>query len=280
MWDGDSAGSSEDDSGEQELEFPCNGFLGWRMIDFYVVKQDQTVERPADVFGYPIPLAHMWWNWESDPGTDPGIYDYTWGQDPDGIIHKSGPEYMQDWYGNPNAPEASQFNNPGPFPIVYDNPLNLGYPTFDYRLLISTGICTLEDGDELHIVGGWVIGSGLDGLRRNADLLLDAYYREGAWGQGLGIEEGEALEFTCLNLSPNPLPGGMLSVSFMAEGPSAASVAVYDLAGRVVAQYTARDFSTGLNTLSLDCSSLGSGMYFLVMSGDQGIRTGKFAVVR
>ncbi len=57
MWDGDSPGSSDDDSGEQELEYPCNGFIGWRMIDFFVVKQDQTVERPADVYGYPIPLA-------------------------------------------------------------------------------------------------------------------------------------------------------------------------------------------------------------------------------
>ncbi len=139
MWDGDSPGSSDDDSGEQELEYPCNGFIGWRMIDFFVVKQDQTVERPADVYGYPIPLAHMWWNWESDPGTDPEVYDFTWGLDPDGIPHKSGPAYMDDWYGNPNTPEAVQFDNPGPFPIVYDNPMNLGYPVFDYRFLISTG---------------------------------------------------------------------------------------------------------------------------------------------
>lgn len=182
IWDGDSPASGTDDSGEPELVPPANGFISWRLLDCWIKKADGTIERPIDVYGYPIPQSHSWWNWESDPGTDPEQYDFMWGQNPDASGQYSGPMYMTDWVGHPHAPEAMTPGNPGPFPIVHDNPIALDYPVFDYRFLISAGPVNLQEGDSLHVVGGYLIGMGLAGAREVADGMLDAYYRDGGWG--------------------------------------------------------------------------------------------------
>ncbi|NOQ21076.1 MAG: hypothetical protein GQ565_00295 [Candidatus Aegiribacteria sp.] len=182
MWDGNNAGSSSDDSGEPALSVPCNGFIGWRLLDFYIVKANGTIERPVDVYEYPIPLSHSWWNWNNDPGTDDVKYNFMWGKNPDMNGRHSAPSYLSGWVGNTYAPDAYTPDNPGPFPIVYDNPINNSYPTFDYRFLISMGPVNLEDGDTLHVTGGWVLGLGLEGLRQSADDMLDAFYRDSGWG--------------------------------------------------------------------------------------------------
>jgi hypothetical protein len=182
MWDSDSPASSSDDSGEPAITPAVNGFIGWRLLDLYIVKADQSIERPIDVYGVPIPLSHSWWNWESDPGTDAEKYQYMWGRNPDLNGRHSAPLYLSDWVGNEYAPDAFIPENPGPFPIVYDNPMSLSYPVFDYRFLITAGPVNLEDGDVLHVSGGWIVDLGLDGLRQAADDMLDAFYRDGGWG--------------------------------------------------------------------------------------------------
>ena len=182
MWDGDAQGSSTDDSGEPTYSPPCNGFAGWRLLDFWIRKADGTIERPIDVFGYPIPLSHSWWQWQYTPDTDQIGYDYQSGQNQDLSGLNSGPAYLADWMGDPNAPDAFQPGNPGPFPIVQDNPLALDYQPFDYVFLLTMGPVDLADGDSLHIVGGFVIGRGLEDLRQQADNMLDAYFRDGGWG--------------------------------------------------------------------------------------------------
>ena len=182
MWDGNSPTSATDDSGEPTISPPCNGFLGWRLIDFWIKKADGSIERPIDVFGYPVPLSHSWWNVEGEPDDDIQHYDYLWGMNQDLSGRQSGPAYLADWIGNPTAPNAYLPQNPGPFPIVHDNPLAMGYQPFDYRFLLSMGPVDLADGDSLHIVGGWVMGKGLADLRVQADNMLDAYYRDGGWG--------------------------------------------------------------------------------------------------
>ncbi len=176
MWDGDGPGSSIDDSGEQDLDYPCVGFIGWRLLDCYLKKADGTIERPIDVYGVPIPLSHGWWNWESDPGIDLERYNYMWGVFPDEDGQFSGPAYLEGWVGNPNTPEARIAPNPGPWPFVYDNPLNLGYPVFDYRFLPTMGPVSLHQNDSLFVIGGWVVNAGLDGARQAADELLSAYH--------------------------------------------------------------------------------------------------------
>lgn len=182
MWDGNNPGSSTDDTGEPSVSPPCNGFLGWRLLDFWIKKADGTIERPIDVFGYPIPLSHTWWNTNGYPYSDNQYYDYIWGENQYFSGRQSGPAYLADWTGNPSAPNAFLPANPGPFPIVHNNPVAMGFLPFDYSFLISMGPVNLADGDSLHVVGGWVIGRGLAGMRQQADNLLDAYYRDGGWG--------------------------------------------------------------------------------------------------
>ncbi len=182
IWDSDSPASSLDDSGEPDNIPICNGFIGWRLLDFWIKKANGDIERPIDIYGVPIPISHSWWNWESDPGSDIEKYNMMWGVNPDLSGRRSGPSYLVDWVGNPSTPEAFEPENPGPWPIVDEIPMGQGYPVFDYRFLISAGPCTLADGDSLFFVGGWIVSLGLDGLRAAADNMLDAYYRDGGWG--------------------------------------------------------------------------------------------------
>ncbi len=278
MWDSDSPGSAEDDSGEPMAPLYCNGFSGWRLLDVWVARSGGQVERPCDVYGYPIPLSHQWWNWESDPGTDEEKYLFMWGKNPDEIGDFSGPSYMTDWIGNPNAPDAMEPDNPGPFPFVFDSPLNLSYPTFDYRFLQSVGPVELADGDTLHIVGGWVIGLGLDGLRMNADLLLDAYYRDSIWGQGLGVETAGPSPLRDLSVFPNPVTS-MGTVDFRLQTAGRTVISVYDIAGRCVSDVMDRELSAGTHSVDFDTSRMGSGVYFVRVLGDGWSATGRFVVL-
>lgn len=183
MWDSDRPETYTDDTGEPTVNPPCTGFLGWRLLDLWVVRAGGAIECPIDVMGCPIPLSHSWWDWANDAAaTDTMAYDVLWGNNMDYSGRTSGPAYLAEWMGDPAAPLAFQPLNPGPFPIVHENPLSLGYLPFDYRFLISIGPVDLADGDTLHVVGGWVMGKGLDGLRTNADAMLDAWYRDGGWG--------------------------------------------------------------------------------------------------
>ena len=182
MWDGDDPQTSDDDTGQLIIVPPCNGFIGWRLLDFWVKRADGTVERPIDVYGYPVPLSHTWWNWANQPESDASKYLFQWGDNQEGSGRQSGPAYLADWIGDPCAPEAFAPPNPGPFPVVQDDPLSMGFPAFDYSFLLTVGPVDLKDGDSLHIVGGWVIGRGLEDMRIQADNLLDAYCRGGGWG--------------------------------------------------------------------------------------------------
>ncbi|MBD3370374.1 hypothetical protein GF402_08440 [Candidatus Fermentibacteria bacterium] len=183
MWDGDRPTSSPDDSGEPVYNPPCNGFVGWRLMDCWVKRADGTIERPIDVFGCPIPLSHTWWDYGLYPAEgDDTKYQYIWGDNHSGSGRHSGPAYLASWVGDPAAPNAFVPQNPGPFPIVQDNPLALGGQPFDFTFLLSMGPVDLEDGDTLRVIGGWVVGRGLADLRVQADNMLDAYHRGGGWG--------------------------------------------------------------------------------------------------
>jgi hypothetical protein len=278
MWDGDSPGSAEDDSGEPMTSPYCNGFVGWRLLDVWVEKTGGSIERPCDVMGYPIPISHQWWNWESDPGTDGEKYMFMWGVNPDDVGDFSGPEYMSGWVSNPNAPDAMMPGNPGPFPFVYDNPVNIEYPVFDYRFLMSVGPVSLADGDTLHIVGGWVAGLGLDGLRMNADLLLDAYYRDSVWGQGLGLETSGPIPDACVSVFPNPM-GTSGSVSFILTQPGRTMVSLYDISGRTVATLLDAELRRGRHSIDIDTRALRPGVYFVRMTSGSNAGTGRFVLL-
>ena len=263
MWDSDDPASVDDDSGEPNISPACNGFIGWRLLDVSVKKADYTIERPIDVYGSPIPLSHSLWNWEHDPDTDPEKYDFLWGLDPYSAISQySGPSYISDWVGNPCAPEAIDPLNPGPFPFVIDNPIAMAYPAFDYRFLLSFGPLDLEDGDTLYVTGGWVVGLGLDGLRMNADLLLDAYYRDSIWGCGLGIESTAGLSGEMLLSNyPNPF-AGQTTINYSIASPGHISLSVFDISGRLVSNLVDTEMAAGEHSVVFDATSLNRGVYF------------------
>ncbi len=279
MWDSDSPASSEDDSGEPLLPVMCNGYVGWRLLDVWIDKAGGGIERPSDVYGYPVPISHQWWNWESDPGTDEEKYKFMWGLNPDMNGLESGPSYMSDWTGNPNAPDATMPQNPGPFPFVYDSPIQIGYPVFDYRFLQSVGPFELADGDTLHIMGGWVAGRGLDGLRMNADLLLDAYHRNFIWGQGLGIESTEPVHVNNIQLSPNPMTAGGV-VNFTLNEPGRTVITIYDISGRSVETILNSEMTAGNHSVNLNTTEMGSGVYFARVLSDGSSAVGRFVVLK
>jgi len=278
MWDSDFPGSSVDDSGEPVLPIMCNGYAGWRLLDVWVDKAGGGVERPSDVYGCAIPVSHCWWNWESDPGTDEEKYLYMWGRNADLNGLYSGPAYMSDWVGNPNAPNATLPQNSGPFPFVHDSPISMSYPVFDYRFLQSIGPLELADGDTLHIMGGWVIGRGLDGLRMNADLLLDAYHRTSVWGQGTGVESTEPVPGANVHITPNPMTSAG-ALSFSLDEPGRTVVSLYDISGRSIATVLDSEMTAGNHSVNLNTSGMSSGVYFArVISGSRS-SVGRFVVL-
>lgn len=283
MWDGDNPSSAEDDSGEPLLDPMCTGFLGWRLMDCWVTDGSGISQGPVDVHGVPVPLSHCWWNWESDPGTDPEKYQYIWGENPDLSGRHSGPAYLSDWVGNPNTPQAFEPENPGPFPVVHDIPSALGYPVFDYRFLMGIGPVTLGDDDTLHIVGGWAIGEGLDGLRTSADLLLDAYWRQSVWGGGAtGIESGGPLPGTGglqTSVAPNPTTGAAVLQVVLRE-PAPVTVEVFDLSGRLVAGFRQSEAADGDRSLPMDLSGLAPGVYLYRVAAGGDFAGGKLVIAR
>lgn len=281
MWDGDINSTGFDDSGEQTLYPPCNGYIGWRLLDAWIVKANGTLERPFDVYNCPIPISHTWWNWEGDPGTDPEKYRYMWGINPDMVGLRSGPAYMANWIGNPNAPLAEDPDNPGPFPFVNDSPLNMGCPVFDYRYLQSVGPVDLADGDSLHVIGGWVVGRGLDGLRMNADLMLDAYCRY-LMDEGASIAENASntKPSSDMIITPNPARTNQISIAVDCSDNSLTGLNIYDMSGRVVLEFSADEISVGDNLLSFEIGSLEQGIYIVQLTTETGFNTEKIVKLR
>ena len=104
-----------------------------------------TVENGKDYMGA---FSHQWWNWESDPmDLDGDKLDYMLGQ------HV--------------ASQGKRFLN---------NPLELGFPQFDYRFLLTTGPFDIPEGDTIKVVFALTCGKGLEGLRENSDNAIKAYY--------------------------------------------------------------------------------------------------------
>ncbi len=143
IYDGDNPGSSVNDYGEREKSPPNEGFLGGSLI--YTPAPMNTAENGNDYMGA---FSHQWWNWESDPmDLDGDKLDYMLGQ------HV--------------ASQGKRFLN---------NPLELGFPQFDYRFLLTTGPFDIPEGDTVKVVFALTCGKGLEGLRENSDNAIKAYY--------------------------------------------------------------------------------------------------------
>lgn len=141
IYDADDPVSSSNDYGEREMTPQADGWFGGMIT--------ATGAAPVTIEDqqYGIASSHQWWNWESDPKTDADRLDYM--------------------TGNHVSSQAKKFLN---------NPLELGFPQFDYRFLITTGPVDIPDGGSAKLVFTAVIGKGLQGMRENADNTIAAYY--------------------------------------------------------------------------------------------------------
>lgn len=141
IYDGDDPVSSSNDYGEHEMTPEVDGWFGGMIL--------ATGAEPKEIEGrlYSVASSHQWWNWESDPKTDADRWDYM--------------------LGKHVASQSKKFLN---------NPLELGFPQFDYRFLLTTGPFDLPEGSSIKLVFVAVIGKGLEGMRENADNIVEAYY--------------------------------------------------------------------------------------------------------
>ncbi|MCK5786319.1 MAG: T9SS type A sorting domain-containing protein [Candidatus Sabulitectum sp.] len=98
-----------------------------------------------------------------------------------------------------------------------------------------------------------------------------------------GIEEGEGNPGVVSPLisapSPNPV-SGTCAVNFTMPSAGTATVAVYDLSGRIAATVHDGLLSEGQGSLSFDASSLPSGCYTIVISSQTGSASTQMLVLR
>ena len=182
IYDGDNATSSANDYGERENPVPNNGFLGGAIL--YSESNPFIAE---DGHYYHGAYSHQWWNWESDPGSDEERYQFMTGTNTASL----GKRYL-------------------------DNPLELGFPEFDYRFLLTVGPVDIPENHQTKIVFVLACGNGLQGLRQNIDNAYVAYYSGNESNDPLnpsafddGVHWSLPIPPPVPSLSYSPLPSGM-----------------------------------------------------------------------
>lgn len=146
IYDGDDPTTPEYDAGERQATQKVLGYIGGRLL-YSPVMVDNPIET-IDVDEMLLVYSHMWWNWNSDPGSDIQKYDFMAATHADA----KGKKFMP-------------------------HPFDIGAPEFDYRFLLTTGpFDNFEEGDTLKFVYVSGVGLGLRGLRENVDNAMVAYY--------------------------------------------------------------------------------------------------------
>ena len=157
MYDGDHLTTPDQDFQQRDQRpYPCDGYIGGRLI--YTPSRLYAPEAYSNYSGpdyalsdsLMMPYCHSWWNWENDPASDTEKLEFMDGRH----AAMQGKRYMV----NPHHPD---FNA----------------PVFDYRWLQTTGPFDFPVGDTLKFVYVVAVGRGLQGLRKNVDMALSAYYQ-------------------------------------------------------------------------------------------------------
>jgi len=146
MYDGDDPTTPEYDAGERQATQKVPGYLGGRLLYSPLMVDNPIESVPVD--DILLVYSHMWWNWNSDPGSDIQKYDFMAATHAD----CKGKKFMP-------------------------HPFDIGAPEFDYRFLLTTGpFNDFKEGDTLKFVYVSGVGWGLRGLRENVDNAMVAYY--------------------------------------------------------------------------------------------------------
>ena len=96
-----------------------------------------------------------------------------------------------------------------------------------------------------------------------------------------GITEGTGDGIMVISVQPNPVVT-TASISYSSSGPDPVEFTVFDMAGRVVQQFSTVPETRGANTVNWDPSevSLGNGIYFLVMESGRQQAAGRLVLCR
>lgn len=90
-----------------------------------------------------------------------------------------------------------------------------------------------------------------------------------------GIEAADPVR-----ISPNPVTGNAASVSFTLPSDCDASVAVYDVTGRLIRMIGYGDMERGLHQLTIQTGDFSPGVYFAVVRTGENIRSGRFVIAK
>ena len=146
IYDGDDPTTPEYDAGERQATQRVPGYIGGRLLYSPLMVKNPIESVPVD--DILLVYSHMWWNWNSDPGSDIQKYDFMAATHADA----KGKKFMP-------------------------HPFDIGAPEFDYRFLLTTGpFNNFKEGDTLKFVYASGVGWGLRGIRENVDNAMVAYY--------------------------------------------------------------------------------------------------------
>lgn len=146
IYDGDDPTTPEYDAGERQATQKVPGYIAGRLLYSPIMFDNPIESVPVD--SILLVSSHMWWNWNSDPGSDIQKYDFMAATH----VDAKGKRFMP-------------------------HPFDIGAPEFDYRFMLTTGpFSDFEEGDTLKFVYASGVGWGLRGIRENMDNALVAYY--------------------------------------------------------------------------------------------------------
>jgi len=100
------------------------------------------------------------------------------------------------------------------------------------------------------------------------------------YGTGTEGPSSASLPGFSLTVHPNPVSGGMASVSFDLPSSGTAGISVFDITGRQVLSMPAADLSEGVHTVSLSTVNLTPGVYFARLSHQGASATARMVVTR
>ncbi len=151
-------------------------------------------------------------------------------------------------------------------------------------LLISTingGVWLWEDWIGTPVEVGEDLYPAVQCVEENAECLYAGTTGTAVWYlcNAQGIEERPVPQIT-LSVSPNPVCGGAASITFSLPAQQTAVFSIYDISGRQVMAAVRGVMREGTNQISIDTSTLTSGLYFARLETEQIATTARMVVIR
>jgi hypothetical protein len=220
------------------------GSDGWRNLS-YMFDADGN---PSGYIGVRMlsgtPRSHSWWAANYDPINDGAMYRY----------------------------------------LVSDSFMTPPVTPADQRVFQSAGPFNIPVGDSVKIVVGMVIGSGLTGLRVNADTMKAVYDR----GYQVGVEEASitpsSFKFQLEEIKPNPIRKEALIVYHIAT-ETKVSLKIYDASGKLVRTLVndiqkPNVYYTNWNGRNEQGENTPKGIYFYRLQASEYMATKKMVMLR